>query len=107
MSVWYGVRDLNAAREFYVRELGFTEVFAAEEGGWARLARDGAELALARSTEATGAVLAVEVADVKAAAEVLRARGVEVGVVLEIPGVIRLLDVFDPDGNRLQLTEDL
>ena len=28
-------------------------------------------------------------------------------VALEIPGTIRLLDVFDPDGNRLQLSEDL
>jgi predicted enzyme related to lactoylglutathione lyase len=52
-------------------------------------------------------VLAVDVADVKAEAERLRGEGVEVGVVLEIPGVIRLLDVFDPDGNRLQLTQDL
>ena len=33
--------------------------------------------------------------------------GVNVGVVLEIPGTIRLLDVFDPDGNRIQLSEDV
>jgi hypothetical protein len=32
---------------------------------------------------------------------------VNVGVVLELPGTIRLVDVFDPDGNRLQLTQDL
>jgi hypothetical protein len=32
---------------------------------------------------------------------------VRIGVVLEIPGTIRLLDVFDPDGNRLQLTQEI
>ena len=46
-------------------------------------------------------------ADVKAEAERLRGEGVRVGTVVEIPGTIRLLDVFDPDGNRLQLSEDL
>jgi hypothetical protein len=33
--------------------------------------------------------------------------GASVGTVVEIPGTIRLLDVFDPDGNRLQLSEDI
>ena len=32
---------------------------------------------------------------------------VEVGTVLELHGEVRLLDVFDPDGNRLQLVEDV
>jgi catechol 2,3-dioxygenase-like lactoylglutathione lyase family enzyme len=107
VSVWYGVRDLDAARAFYTDKLGFTEVFNDPEGRWARLARDGAELALAEATEPTGAVLAVDVPDVKAEAERLRAEGVEVGVVLEITGMIRILDVYDPEGNRIQLTQDL
>lgn len=107
MSVWYGVRDLDAARAFYTDVLGFTEVFADPEGRWARLERGGVELALAEATEPTGAVLALDVPDVKAEAEKLRAAGAEVGVVVELTGVIRLLDVFDPEGNRLQLTQDL
>jgi hypothetical protein len=32
---------------------------------------------------------------------------VEVGTVLELHGEVRILDVFDPDGNRLQLVEDM
>ena len=107
MSVWYGVRDLDAARAFYTGTLGFRELYRDDEGRWARLARDSTELALVESPEATGAVLAVDVPDVKGEAERLRADGVEVGVVVEIPGVIRLLDVFDPDGNRLQVTQDM
>ncbi len=37
----------------------------------------------------------------------LRAAGVEVGVVFELTGEIRLLDVLDPDGNRIQLAQSL
>ena len=33
--------------------------------------------------------------------------GVEVGVVFELAGEIRLVDVFDPDGNRIQLAQSL
>ena len=107
MSVWYGVRDLERALAFYTEKLGFEELYRDGEGGWIRLGRDGAELALAETPEPTGAVLAVEVDDVKAEASRLREEGVEVGIVLEIPGAIRLLDVYDPDGNRVQLTQDL
>jgi hypothetical protein len=47
----------------------------------------------------------VDVDDVKSEADRLRDEGVEVGVVVEIPqGVMRLLDVYDPDGNRIDQT---
>jgi len=112
MDLWYHVSDLDAARAFYTQQLGFEPVYADEEGGWVRLERGGVELAIAEGEfagEAAGddIVAAVDVADVKAEAERLREAGVNVGVVLEIPGTIRLLDVFDPDGNRVQLTEDI
>jgi catechol 2,3-dioxygenase-like lactoylglutathione lyase family enzyme len=107
VSVWYGVRDLERARDFYTRQLGFEELYHDPEGGWMRLGRDGASLALVESDEPTGAVLAVDVPDVKAEAARLREEGVAVGVVLEIHGTIRLVDVYDPDDNRLQLTQDL
>ena len=45
--------------------------------------------------------------DVKSEAERLREAGVEVGVVFELHGQIRLVDVFDPDGNRIQLAQSL
>jgi F0F1-type ATP synthase alpha subunit len=31
----------------------------------------------------------------------------EVGTVLELHNEVRLLDVFDPDGNRIQLVQEL
>ena len=45
--------------------------------------------------------------DIKAEAERLRGEGIEVGTVLELHGEMRLLDVYDPDGNRIQLAEEL
>jgi catechol 2,3-dioxygenase-like lactoylglutathione lyase family enzyme len=111
MNIWYRVRDLNAARAFYTRQLGFEEVYIDEEDRWARLVRDGVEIAIAESDSESSdegePIATVDVEDVKAEAERLRAAGVEIGVVVEIPGTIRLLDVFDPDGNRLQLSQDL
>ena len=109
MSIWFRVKDLDAARTFYRGTLGFDEAYVDEDDRWARLVRGGAEVAIAEGApeieEET--VLTLDVTDLKAEAERLRGEGVRVGTVLEIPGTIRLLDVFDPDGNRLQLSEDL
>ena len=107
-TVWYRVRDLDAGRAFYRDVLGFEEVFVDFDDGWSRLRHGGMEIALAEGdpSESSG-VAHVDVEDVKAVAERLRAAGVEVGVVLELHGQIRLVDVFDPEGNRIQLAESL
>jgi catechol 2,3-dioxygenase-like lactoylglutathione lyase family enzyme len=112
MDLWYRVSDLDAARAFYTQQLGFEQVYADAEGSWIRLERDGVQFAIAEgefAEEAAGddVVAAVDVADLKAEAERLREAGVKVGVVIEIPGTIRLLDVFDPDGNRVQLSQEI
>jgi catechol 2,3-dioxygenase-like lactoylglutathione lyase family enzyme len=107
MRVWYRVRDLAAARAFYTGKLGFTETFLDEEGGWANLERAGMQIALAEGEPEDAGVATIDVDDAKAEAERLRAESVEVGTVLELHNEVRLLDVFDPDGNRLQLVEQL
>ena len=108
MNVWYHVRDLDAARAFYKDKLGFRETFVDGDGEWSQLERNGMEIGLAQGEpQEDGAVAHVDVADVKTAADELRRAGVEIGVVFELHGEIRLLDVFDPDGNRLQFAEEL
>jgi catechol 2,3-dioxygenase-like lactoylglutathione lyase family enzyme len=107
-TVWYRVRDLDAARAFYRDTLGFEEVFVDFEDGWSRLQHGSMEIALAEGEpDEAGGVAHVDVSDVKRAAERLREAGVEVGVVVELHGQIRLVDVFDPDGNRIQLAQSL
>jgi catechol 2,3-dioxygenase-like lactoylglutathione lyase family enzyme len=107
-TVWYHVRDLEAARAFYKEKLGFTERFVDEDGGWSKLERNGMEIGIAQGEpQEDGGVAHVDVVDVKAAAEELRNNGVDVGVVFELHGEMRLVDVYDPDGNRLQFAQEL
>ena len=107
MRVWYRVRDLEAGRDFYTRKLGFTETYLDAEGRWAKLERGEMQIALAEGEPEDAGVATVDVEDAKGEAERLRAADVEVGTVLELHNEVRLLDVFDPDGNRVQLVEQL
>jgi catechol 2,3-dioxygenase-like lactoylglutathione lyase family enzyme len=107
LRVWYFVRDLDAGRAFYTGKLGFSETYVDEEDRWAKLERGAMQIALAEGEPQDGGVATVDVDDAKAEGERLRADDVDVGTVLELAGEVRLLDVFDPDGNRLQLVEDV
>jgi len=108
-TVWYHVRDLDAARRFYCDTLGFDETEVDEGERWSHLRHGEMEIGLAEGEpQPDGPVAHVDVADVKAEADRLRSAGVDVGVVVEIPqGEMRLVDVFDPDGNRIQLAQEL
>jgi catechol 2,3-dioxygenase-like lactoylglutathione lyase family enzyme len=107
--VWYRVRDFDAGRRFYRETLGFEETAVDFEARWSHLRHGQMEIGLVEGEpDPDGAVAHVDVDDVKAEAERLRGAGVEVGVVVEIPhGEMRLLDVYDPDGNRVQFAQEL
>ena len=110
VRLWYRVSNLGLARAFYTDVLGFTETFVADESAWVALDRGNTEIALAEgdphSEDETG-VATIDVDDIKAERERLEEKGVRVGTVLELQGAMRLLDVYDLDGNRLQLTEEV
>ena len=108
MTVWYHVRDLDEGRRFYRDVLGFTETYFDAQAGWAKLRHGEMAIGLAQGEpHEDGGVAHVDVHDLKAEAERLRSEGIQVGVVLELHGEMRLLDVFDPDGNRVQLAQEL
>jgi catechol 2,3-dioxygenase-like lactoylglutathione lyase family enzyme len=111
VRVWYRVRDLDAARAFYTEVLGFAESFVDEDERWAALEHGAMEIAIGEGdpepAEEEGLVATIDVDDVKAERERLDEQGIKVGTVLELHGTMRLLDVFDPDGNRIQLAEEL
>jgi catechol 2,3-dioxygenase-like lactoylglutathione lyase family enzyme len=106
-TVWYHVRDLDQGRRFYRDLLGFEERSVDFEARWSTLRRGEMEIGLAEGEPSDDGVAHVDVADLKHEAERLREQGVEVGIVLELTGEMRLLDVYDPDGNRIQLAEEL
>jgi len=106
--VWYLVRDFERGRDFYKRVLGFEETFVDWDDRWAKLEHGEMRIALAEGEPTDeGGVATVDVDDVKAEADRLRGEDVNVGVVLELAGQMRLVDVFDPDGNRVQLAQPL
>ena len=106
-TVWYHVRDLDEGRRFYREQLGFDEVAVDFDERWSTLRRGEMEIGLAEGEPSEDGVAHVDVEDLKGEAERLRASGVEVGIVLELQGQMRLLDVYDPDGNRIQLAQEL
>jgi catechol 2,3-dioxygenase-like lactoylglutathione lyase family enzyme len=104
--IWYQVRDLDKARAFYTDTLGFTETYADDD--WASLEHGEMRIALAEGEpQPEGPVASVDVDDIKGEADRLRAKSVDIGTVLEIHDEVRVVDVFDPDGNRLQLVQQL
>jgi catechol 2,3-dioxygenase-like lactoylglutathione lyase family enzyme len=106
-TVWYHVRNLDEGRRFYQDVLGFEEHAVDFEARWSELRRREMEIGLVEGEPTETGVAHVEVSDLKAEADRLREAGVEVGIVLELTGEMRLLDVFDPDGNRIQLAQEL
>ena len=106
-TVWYHVRDLDEGRLFYRELLGFEELAVDFEARWSNLQRGEMEIGLAEGEPGGDGVAHVDVADLKQEADRLREAGVEVGIVLELTGEMRLLDVYDPDGNRIQLAQEL
>jgi catechol 2,3-dioxygenase-like lactoylglutathione lyase family enzyme len=106
-TVWYHVRNLDEGRRFYRELLGFEELTVDFESRWSTLQRGEMEVGLAEGEPTDDGVAHVDVADLKQEADRLREAGVEVGIVLELTGEMRLLDVYDPDGNRIQLAQEL
>lgn len=102
------MRDLDAGRRFYREVLGFEETAVDFAKRWAHLQRGAMEIGLTEGEpDEEGAVAHVDVEDLKVEADRLRSAGVDVGIVLELTGQMRLLDVYDPDGNRVQLAQEL
>ncbi|HZO95834.1 MAG TPA: VOC family protein [Gaiellaceae bacterium] len=106
--VVYRVHDFGRARDFYKRVLGFEETYVDFDESVAALRRGPMHIALATGDpDPEGGVAMVDVDDVLAEAARLRGDGVKVGTVVEIAGELRLVDVYDPEGNRIQLSESV
>jgi catechol 2,3-dioxygenase-like lactoylglutathione lyase family enzyme len=105
--VWYFVREFDRGRDFYKRLLGFDETYVDWDDKWSKLEHGPMKIALSEGEPAEAGVAMIDVMDVKADAERLRGEGVEVGVVLDVAGQMRIVDVFDPDGNRVQLSQQI
>lgn len=101
-TVWCGVSDMDRAVAFYRDQLGLTPSFVSPFWTSIKLA-DAVQLGLhgGGGGASGGFVVSFLTDDLAALREQLTSAGVKVGEFHDTPrGAI--MDVFDPDGNRLQ-----
>jgi len=103
------VADLDRAVEFYTETLGFELERVDRPLKWARIKSGitGVTIGLGEGEDAKGSgtvSLNFGVGDIDGARRILEARGVVfLGPTQDIPGVVRLADFKDPDGNTIRL----
>lgn len=108
-----GVTNLDAAIDWYQSVLGFTLMYRTDEIGWCELATavPGVSVGLSQNqsvTQGGGATNVWGVADILAAKAHLDAHGVrQDGDIQHIPGLVKLLTFYDPDGNAMMFSENL
>lgn len=108
-SVWYPVSVWERAKRFYGEALGLRLLSADDQAGWAAYSAESAvPFFLLRQPEQAGAkhgaVVSFHVTEADALLERLVAAGATVGPI-DLQPAIRNITLFDPDGNRFELTE--
>ncbi|RYY34033.1 MAG: VOC family protein [Sphingomonadales bacterium] len=107
------VTSLDAAIPWYQSLLGAELLYRMDEIAWCELVSPVARVNIGLSQVETvpqggGATLTFGVADMDAAKAALDAAGVrQDGDITEIPGMVKFLTFFDPDGNALMFYQDL
>lgn len=109
--VSYPVVNWEQAKKFYGETLGLPVAwFMGDEAGWIQYGDDqGAQLALSlwRDAEAppkdNGVIAIYDVDDVAQTVAELRAKGVRCDDPVTIPQMVTYANIYDPEGNRLQI----
>jgi len=111
----FEVQDVKASVKWYQEVLGCEIFLDLSEMGWCEITTP-VTLSLiglglpeeGRATRSSGgAKLSFGVKDMAAARARLEAHGVKIGETVEMPGLVKLLEFSDPDGNRLMFHQDL
>ena len=108
-----GVTEIDRSIAWYQEVLGFSLLYKAEEIGWCELTTHmpGVNVGLSENREVVqggGATNVWSVSDIEAAKAHLDMHGVKQdGAIQTIPGLVRLLTFFDPDGNAMMFAQSL
>lgn len=109
----YNVADLEAAIAWYGRVLGCTLLYKVEDIGWCEMSTHipGVLIGLSeREDQPAGgnAINVWSVTDIVAAQDHLAQHQVRTdGDIMDVPGMVRLLTFYDPDGNAMMFAQAL
>lgn len=113
LTTWVGVKDMAKAIAWYTDVLGFEEIFRVAEMGWAELSTPVEKVSFGVSqveqpSVEGGSTPVFAVHDIDKARAALEAKDVRFdGDTLVIEGMVKLATFFDPDGNKLMLSQSL
>jgi len=107
-AVWYAVNRWDEAKHFYGEVLGLKQTYCNDEAGWAAFATDGTPpLFLVRRPDSVrgdaNATVTLETERLEALYGRLAQMGVRVEPIQEAN--TRIFTLYDPDGNRLEVSE--
>jgi len=111
LTVSVGVTDIDAAIEWYSKTLGFSLLYKAEEIAWGEMSTGLSNVNLGLSQvenvqQGGGATPVWGVDDVVAAKADLEKAGVKLdGDIQHVPGLVKLITFYDPDGNAMMYFE--
>jgi catechol 2,3-dioxygenase-like lactoylglutathione lyase family enzyme len=106
-----GVTNIDKSIDWYQSVLGFKLLYRVDEIGWCELSTGipGVNVGLSQNesvVQGGGATNVWAVKDIFAAKAVLDAAGVrQDGDIRHIPGLVKLITFYDPDGNAMMLSE--
>ncbi|UCG03807.1 MAG: VOC family protein [Candidatus Heimdallarchaeota archaeon] len=109
----YNVKDIDRAKKFYSEIFGFEITWdGGSEVGWCELALPvhGVKLGLnlKREGEITpgSGTLTFDVTDLDAAKSYLEEQDVKTADITDIPDMVSYFDIFDSEGNRIQIVAE-
>ncbi len=108
-----GVTDLDRSIAWYEKTLGFSVLYKMDGMAWCEMKTAVAQVTIGLSqvehvAPKGGATLTFGVMDIEAAKQAIDALGItQDGAIQTIPGMVRLLTFYDPDGNTLMFYQDL
>lgn len=106
-----GVTDLDSSISWYEKILGCALLYRVDDIGWCEMEThmDGVRIGLSQNqsvVQGGGATNVWSVANIEAAKAHLDTHGVrQDGDIQHIPGLVKLLTFFDPDGNAMMFAE--